>query len=209
MARHVRATSRRSHLLYYSDQLSTIATFLMHAPTLIIIDMQKGMADPKAGPRNNPQAEANMVALLTAWRERGHNIVHVRHISRSPTSFFWPGQVGAEHQPQLAPLASEHVMEKNVPDAFCNSGLERWLHVRGIRNLVITGVSTNNSVEATARSAGNLGFATQVVADACFAFDGKDLDGALLPAEDIHRMSLANLNGEYASIVMTSELLAP
>ena len=180
----------------------------MNTPALIIIDMQKGMAAPKAGRRNNPQAEDQMAALLAGWRERGQPIVHVRHISRSPTSAFWPGQVGAEHQPRFAPQANEHVMEKNVTDAFCNSGLERWLHVRGIRDLVIVGVSTNNSVEATARSAGNLGFATRVVADACFTFDGKDLSGALLEAEAIHQMSLANLNGEYATIVNTTDLLS-
>ena len=180
----------------------------MNTPALIIIDMQKGMADPKAGRRNNPQAEDHMAALLAAWRERGQPIVHVRHMSRSPTSAFWPGQIGAEHQVRLAPRANEHVMEKHVTDAFCNSGLERWLHVRGIRDLVIVGVSTNNSVEATARSAGNLGFATHVVADACFTFDGKDLNGNLLPAEAIHQMSLANLNGEYATIVNTTDLLS-
>jgi len=54
-------------------------------------------------------------------------IVHVRHISRTPTSLFWPGQPGDEFQPELAPLDNEHVVEKNVPDAFINTGIERWL----------------------------------------------------------------------------------
>jgi nicotinamidase-related amidase len=49
--------------------------------------------------------------------------------------------------------------------------------VRGIEALVIVGVSTNNSVEATARSAGNLGLRTYVLADACFAFDKRDYHG--------------------------------
>ena len=129
-------------------------------PALIIIDMQKGMASPKAGDRNNPEAEQNICQLLAAWRERQWPIVHVRHISREPGSPFWPGQSGAEFQDELAPLDSEEVLEKNVPDAFTHSGLERWLHTRAIKNLVIVGVATNNSVESTARSAGNLGFNT-------------------------------------------------
>ncbi|WP_442909612.1 hypothetical protein [Hydrogenophaga sp.] len=37
----------------------------------------------------------------------------------------------------LAPLPHEHVVEKNVPDAFVNMGLERWLHARGGSALVI------------------------------------------------------------------------
>src|SRR5690242_11688191 len=122
-------------------------------PALLIIDMQKGMAQPEAGPRNNPQAEENIARLLNAWRGVKATIVHIRHISRDPASPFWPGQRGAEFQTALVPLEGEHVVEKNVPDAFANSGLERWLRMRGIGGLVITGVSTNNSVEATARSA--------------------------------------------------------
>jgi nicotinamidase-related amidase len=182
-------------------------------PTLIIIDMQKGMARIEGNPpRNNPQAESNIVQLLKAWRTAsaataGALIVHVRHISRDPASPFWPGQPGAEFQPELAPLASEHVVEKNVPDAFAQSGLERWLHQRDVRELVITGVSTNNSVEATARSAGNLGFKTRVVADACFTFDKTDHAGIKRTAAEVHAMSLANLAGEYAEIVETASIL--
>jgi nicotinamidase-related amidase len=177
-------------------------------PTLIIIDMQKGMADPAAGSRNNPQAEQNIAALLGAWRQAGAPVVHVRHISRHPGSLFWPGQRGAEFQDALVPLAAEHVVEKNVPDAFVNTGLERWLRVRGITRLVLAGVSTNNSVEACARSAGNLGFATQVLADATFAFAKTDYAGTPRTADEVHAMSLANLDGEYARVTDTASALA-
>jgi nicotinamidase-related amidase len=174
---------------------------------LIIIDMQRGILDPKLGRRNNPEAEANIAALLAAWREIGAPVVHVRHISRSRGSVFWPGHVGAEFQAALVPRDDEHVVEKNVPDAFVHTGLERWLHVRGIRQVVIVGVITNNSVEATARTAGNLGFKTVVVGDAAFTFDKRDYAGALRTAEEVHAMSLANLDGEYAAIATTAELL--
>jgi len=174
---------------------------------LIIIDMQRGMADPKSGRRNNPGAEENIRQLLLAWRVAGRPIVHVRHMSRSPASVFWPGQPGNEFQENLLPLASEHVVEKNVTDAFVNTALERWLHVRAIKELVIVGVSTNMSVEATARSAGNLGFATTVVADACFSFDRLDLHGKAQTAEEVHINALSNLQGEYATILETASLL--
>jgi nicotinamidase-related amidase len=177
-------------------------------PLLLLIDMQVGMTRPHLDVRNNPQAEANMARLLGVWRDAGAAVIHVRHISRTPGSPFWPGQPGAEFQPALAPLDSEHVVEKNVPDAFTHTGLERWLHARGHRSLVIAGVSTNNSVEATARSAGNLGFQTQVVADACFAFDLTDLRGVRHAAEEVHQMALANLQGEYASVIDTEAAAA-
>jgi nicotinamidase-related amidase len=174
---------------------------------LLIIDMQKGMLSPTLPPRNNPQAEDNIAHLLAAWREADQPVVLVRHISRSPTSVFAPGQGGAEFQERFTPRAHEHVVEKNVPDAFINSGLERWLHARGIRDVVIAGVSTNNSVEATARTSGNLGLSTVVVADACFTFDKADFGGTLRSAEEVHLMALANLNGEYADVQATADIL--
>jgi nicotinamidase-related amidase len=182
----------------------------MAAPTaLLIIDMQKGMLSPTLPPRNNVGAEANIARLLAAWRERDQPVVLVRHISRAPASVFAPGQPGAEFQERFTPLAHEHVVEKNVPDAFISTGLERWLHARGIRHVVIAGVSTNNSVEATARTAGNLGFSTVVVADACFTFDKTDFGGTLRSAEEVHLMALANLHGEYAAVRTTDEVINP
>lgn len=180
----------------------------MHAPiALIIIDMQEGMRSPALPPRNNPAAEENIARLLQAWRGAGQPVVAVRHISRSPDSVFAPGQAGAAFQAALQPLAHEHVVEKNVPDAFVNTGLERWLYMRGIRRLVLAGVSINNSVEASARSAGNLGFLATVVADACFAFEKRDYGGNLRSAEEVHLMALANLDGEYARVAATDAVL--
>jgi nicotinamidase-related amidase len=180
----------------------------MTDPTaLIIIDMQRGMLPANTPPRNNPKAEDNIAALLEAWRQNGRPLVHVRHMSRSPQGSFWPGSPAAEFQDRFVPLPHEHRMEKNVPDAFCNSGLERWLLTRGIHRLAIVGVSTNNSVEATARSAGNLGFATAVASDACFTFDKTDYEGTLRQAADWHRTALSNLDGEYATIETTEALL--
>ena len=178
-----------------------------HRPALIIIDMQQGMASPAAGSRNNPAAERQIATLLQAWRAADATVVHVRHISRTPGSPFWPGQSGVEFQPALAPLPEEHVVEKNVPDAFIHSGLERWLRVRGISKLLMAGVSTNNSVESSARTAGNLGFATQVVADACFAFAQVDYAGTPRTADEVHAMALANLHGEYAQVVTTAQVI--
>ena len=174
---------------------------------LVIIDMQRGMADPALGRRNNPDAELRIQQLLNAWRQAQRPIVHVRHISRSPGSVFWPGQPGCEFQDTLQPLGHEHVVEKNVPDAFIATGLERWLHMRSIKQLVIVGVITNNSVEATARSGGNLGFDVIVAADACFTFDQTDLSGRLWLAEDVHALSLSNLAMDYARVLQSGEIL--
>jgi len=178
------------------------------AAALIIVDMQRGMLPENTGPRNNPGAEDNIERLLAAWRAANRPIVHVRHMSRSPAGAFWPGSPNCEFQTRFQPLPSEHRMEKNVPDAFAGGGLERWLRVRDIRDLVVVGVSTNNSVEATVRAASCLGFGVTVPSDACYAYDNVDLLGVTRSAEEWHLMSLSNLDGEYATVVRTDELLA-
>jgi hypothetical protein len=75
--------------------------------------------------------------------------------------------------------------------------------------LIIVGVATHNSVESTARTAGNLGFDAWVAEDACFTFDKADLFRHLArSAEEVHAMSLGNLHGEYATVVSTARILA-
>jgi nicotinamidase-related amidase len=69
-------------------------------------------------------------------------------------------------------------------------------------------VSTNNSVEATVRMAGNLGFRVYLVNDACFTFARPDFQGQMRNAEEVHSMSLANLDGEYCTVVNTTDVLA-
>ncbi|WP_338802907.1 cysteine hydrolase family protein [Pseudomonas sp. RSB 5.4] len=175
---------------------------------LIIIDQQQGILEPRLGRRNNPQAEERMLDLLGAWRSRGRPVIHVQHLSHSPDSVFWPAQPGVEFQPRFAPQQGEWLIQKRVPDAFCATGLEAQLREAGIGQLIIVGVATNNSVESTARTAGNLGFEAWVAEDACFTFDKADYFGTPRSAEEVHGMSLGNLQGEYATVVSAKQILA-
>jgi nicotinamidase-related amidase len=180
---------------------------LKNDAALIIIDQQKGILHPKLGRRNNPQAEECMLALLNFWRRTGRPVIHVQHLSRSEDSVFWPRQSGVEFQPRFQPQSGEHLIQKQVPDAFCSTGLESLLREAGIGQLIIVGVATHNSVESTARTAGNLGFEAWVAEDACFTFDKADFFGNARSAEEVHGMSLGNLHGEYATVVSTAKIL--
>ncbi|WP_347904479.1 cysteine hydrolase family protein [Pseudomonas purpurea] len=174
---------------------------------LILIDQQKGIHHQRLGPRNNPQAEERIADLLAHWRSTGRPVIHVQHLSRSPDSVFWPQQPGVEFQERCLPLPGESVVQKHVPDAFCSTGLEASLREAGIDQLIIVGVATHNSVESTARTAGNLGFATWVVEDACFTFDKADFFGKAHSAQEVHAMSLGNLQDEYATVISTAKIL--
>lgn len=174
---------------------------------LILIDQQKAMEHPLWGPRNNPQAEANIRRLLDAWRLRGGLIVHVKHDSTDLNSPFRPGQAGNDFLPLTAPQPGEIVVAKKVHSAFIGTDLTERLEQMGRPPLVICGVLLANSVEATVRVAANLGFAVRVPGDACWSCDKRDLTGRLWPAEDVHQLTLALLEGEYASVTTTDAIL--
>ena len=174
---------------------------------LIAIDLQEAIDDPRWGPRNNLEAEANIGALIAAWRAERLPLVHIRHNSVDPASPYAPHGPGHRFKPCAAPLAGETVVGKNTNSAFVGTALETMLDELGATTLVLCGVLTPNSVEATARHAGNLGYQVFVVADACWAVDKIDIRGKRWPAEDVHALSLAHLHGEYASIVDTATTL--
>ena len=178
-----------------------------HGAVLLLIDLQRAIDHPSWGERNNPAAEANQSALLTHWRACRWPVWHVRHDSRQPDSHYRPGQPGHGFRPLTAPIAGEPVIAKQTNSGFIGTSLEQDLRARGDLRLVVAGVITNNSVEATVRMAGNLGFETWLVGDACFTFAREDYRGLLRTADEVHAMSLANLNGEYCFVARTADIL--
>jgi nicotinamidase-related amidase len=193
-----------------TDRARIIHMMIPANAALIIIDVQLAIDHPhwmRWGPRNNPQAEDHIAQLLAAWRASQRPIIHVRHMSREITSPYRPGQPGNDFKPQATPLPHERIIEKSTNSAFIGTPLEAELRAAGIETVIVTGVITNNSVEATVRMAGNLGFTTIVVADATATFARPDFNGVLRSAEDVHAMSLANLQDEYAAIMTTQEIL--
>ncbi len=177
-------------------------------PALIIIDVQNAIDDPVWGPRNNLHAEAQLRRLLDAWRHVSASVYHVRHDSETPTSPYRPGQPGNDFKPEVTPHAGEPVIAKRVNSAFVGTGLDDKLKRAGHKSLVLVGVLTNNSLEASVRHAGNLGFDVCVVSDACWAVDKTDLTGRTWPADQVHALSLANMHGEYAQVIDTAKALS-
>ena len=175
----------------------------LHA--LIVIDVQQGFDDPGWGRRDNPACEDNILRLVRAWQAAGRPIVVVRHDSASPTSPLRPGQPGNDLRPGIE---GDVLVTKSVNSAFYGTpDLQGWLDDRGIRRLTLCGVTTNHCCETTARMAGNLGYDVTFVIDATHTFDRPAPDGGVIPAEEISRVTAANLDGEFATVVTTEDVL--
>jgi nicotinamidase-related amidase len=177
---------------------------------LIVIDVQRAFDEWEAAGkrRNNPHAVARIADLLATFRDRRAPIFHIRHEGTRPNSSFRPEGSGYAVKDEAREHDGEPVIVKRVNSAFIGTDLETRLRTAGIATLVICGATTNHCVETTTRMAGNLGFDARLFRDATWTFDRVGPDGDAHSAEDIHAMTLANLNGEFARIVTTAEAIA-
>jgi len=157
--------------------------------------------------RNNPEAVARIADLLGAFRDRGAPVFHIRHQGTRPNSSFLPGASGY-------PVKDEAREIEASPSS--SSGKQR-LHrhrsggavARGryhdARHLRRHDKSLRRDNDPDGR---HLGFDARLVRGRDLTFDRTGPDGDAHSAEDIHAMTLANLNGEFARIVLTAEAIA-
>lgn len=110
---------------------------------LLLIDVQQGLDDPRWGKRNNPGAERNIAALLTAWRRTHRPVIHVQHMSQEPDSPLRPEHPGNAFKPEAMPEPGEPVFQKTVNSAFIGTDLEAHLRARQIDTVVLVGLTTD------------------------------------------------------------------
>ncbi len=180
-------------------------------PALLLIDIQLGMDESAhwGGERNNPDAEALAAKILNHWRAKQLPLFHVKHNSTQPNSPLVHGKPGNAWKPETAPLPSEPIIEKSVNSAFIGTNLEQQLRKQGIKELVIVGLTTDHCVSTTVRMAANFGFSVFLVSDATATFGRMGYNKKeYFSAQQIHSMELAVLNGEFAAVVSTEEVIS-
>ena len=174
---------------------------------LVVVDVQQAFTDASHwGTRNNPGCEANVAALLAAWRAAQRPVVFVRHDSDEPVSPLRPDQPGNAFKPEVEG-EPDLLVSKRVNSAFHGDpDLAAWLREHELDGIAICGITTNHCCETTARVGGNLGFDVLFVLDATHTFDRQGPDGTWMTADELARATATSLHGEFATVVATVDL---
>ena len=179
---------------------------------LLLIDVQKGVNDAdyyggSQGRRNNLDAEDNIQSLLKEWRKSSRQVAFTKHDSRELNS---PLKLSLETGKQIDGLEfqpQDIVVKKDVNSGFIGTCLELDLRRAGIQRLVAVGFFTNVCVETTVRMAGNMGFDTYLVHDACATMNSVGHDGTEYDPDLVHNMAIASLHGEFCTAITTQDAL--
>ena len=153
------------------------------------------------------EASSMAQTVLQAYRERKCPIIHVQHISTQPNaSYFLPCTKGAEFYGSLQPIKGETVIKKHYPNCFKDTTLLNHLIKSQINHLVICGMMTHLTIDASVRAAYDLGFSCTVLHDACAAH-ALEFNHMTITSQQVHYAFLAALQPSYASILSVDDFL--
>jgi len=175
---------------------------------LLLVDIQREYFPGGAMPLGGPVEAAVQAQKLLAYFRYNHlPAVFIQHVSLDlEATSFRPGSPGVSLYSSIRPLPGEPVVRKHHPNSFRDTNLQELLRTAEVSRLVICGMMTHMCIDATTRAACDYGFECIVAADACATRD-LPFAGETLPAVMVQRAFLAALNGTYAEVATTGEIV--
>ena len=180
-----------------------------HATALILIDLQRGIVGRETAPYPAKDVVSAARRLAERCRHRGVQVILVR-VSFAPDgrdrlapradAAGWSGTVPPDFSqivPELGPEPGDLVVTKRQWGAFYGTELDLELRRRGIRTLLLGGISTNFCVESTARDAYERGYEQVFVEDAMSGLSA-----------EAHRFAVSVIFPRIGTVRSSEEVLA-
>jgi len=176
---------------------------------LVVIDAQNEYFTGRL-PIVFPDREGSLARIgeaMDAAHAAGIPVVVVRQWAPTESPVFAEGSDGFALHPAIAARPRDLLIDKRLPSALAGTGLLDWLAARDIGTLAVAGYMTQNCVDATVRHAAHLGYAVELLADACGAPDYANAAGAA-SAEELHRAFCVAMQARFAAVAPTQAWIA-
>ncbi|MGW4940181.1 cysteine hydrolase family protein [Actinoplanes sp. NPDC004185] len=187
---------------------------------LVVIDVQESFrVRPLWQAVSNPAVVERVGVLVDAARAAGDLVVWVLHAEPGTGGEFDPARGHVRVMAGLEPAPGEPIITKTSHNAFTTTNLQQVLTERGIRDLTVCGIRTEQCVETTARVGADLGYAVTFVTDATATFPiphrdapaGQTVaellaDPRTLAAGDVVTRTEYALAGRFATVRTVAEL---
>ena len=188
---------------------------------LLVIDVQESFRQrPLWAAISNPGIAGDVARLVDGARASGDLVAWVLHSEPGSGTPFDPASGYVRYLAPLAPEPGEPQLTKTSHNAFTTTGLQQLLTQRGIRELVICGIRTEQCCETTARVASDLGYQVTFVTEATAtnpiahrdAPPGQSVEQLLadprtLPASAVIERTEYALAGRFATIATIADVL--
>lgn len=177
---------------------------------LLVIDVQESF---RARPDNWATASAPNIAdridrLVKHARTEQQDVVWILHTEPGSGSVFDPPTGHVRLIEGLAPADGEPVLYKTSRNAFTTTNLAQLLTSRGVTDVVVAGIRTEQCCETTARLASDLGYRVRFVLDATVTMPLPRLDGAAtIPVDEVLARTASALHGRFADVVTIEDVV--
>ena len=173
--------------------------------SLLIIDAQNEYLSGPLALSGMDAATANIGLLLDAARKAKRPVIHIRHLGTVGGMFDPQGERG-DFIKGLEPQGDELIIEKRMPNAFNDTGLQKALDNLGSLDVIVCGFMSHSSVSTTVRAAKDYGLRCTLVEDACATRDLPTPDG-IIPAAQVQKTEMAIMNDNFATLTLTKNLI--
>ena len=187
---------------------------------LLVVDVQESFRQRESWTAVSNPAIVDRVSDLVAWsRAEGNPVYWVLHSEPGTGGVFDPVSGHVRLIDGLVPTEAEPVLTKTAHNAFTTTNLQQLLTMRGVTDLVVAGIRTEQCCETTTRIGSDLGYQVTFVTDATatMPLPHWDLpataslaevlaDPRTLSVEDVVARTEYVLAGRFAQIASTAEL---